>query len=163
MLRRFCSSGLRRFVVVGVLVSACGARSELLSGGRSHGHVSKGTGGSGQQAATAGQAGSPSVAGHGSVAGASSITGTAGASVSAGGRLSGEAGDPGVVGGADGGSAESGGQGGEAGSNAAGAGGEASAPPLAASISQGSENACATVNHCMFSGASAPPRRSGKM
>jgi len=59
MLIRLSSSGacsVRRFVIVCALVSACGARSELLSGTRSDEHASDSTGGSGEHPASAGQA-----------------------------------------------------------------------------------------------------------
>jgi hypothetical protein len=91
----------------------------------------------------------PGVAGHGGVTGAAGDTGV-------GGTPSGNAGEAGAAGRAgSGGSPGNAGQSGEAGSNDAGAGGEAGAPespphvtpPLAASISQGEESACATVNH----------------
>lgn len=159
MLTRLCSGGLAACL----LLSACGSRTPLPFGAHFDDDASEGAGGSSEHAA-AGRAGSPGVEGHGGVAGASNGTGFAGASsgtgfagassgAGAGGAPSGNAGEPGVAGRADGGSgAETAGQGGGAGSNAGaggdgGSAGEVVAPLLVASISQGEESACATVDH----------------
>jgi len=109
---------MRRFVVC-VLVTACGARTELLSGTHSDADALGGAGGSGEHTAGSG-GGSLGVGAHGGLGGASVSAGTGGALFSAGGTsgVSGRAGSAG--------DAESAGQSGD--SNAAGAGGEAGAP-----------------------------------
>src|SRR5690242_15419582 len=135
-------SNIRRYVIC-LLVAACGARTPLQWNHSDD--ALQGAGGSSQRTVPTPEAGSPGAAGRRGLPGGTGGTGVAGASDGAGmgGAPLGEAGYPGVSGHPDGGSPDLG----EAGNTSAGAGGETDMPFLAASISLGSENARATVDH----------------